>query len=215
MEELPFVVHKILFWTSRKANILGFRPLCFHGCFDGCYCVLYLCLPLIRQLKHVFPLRVRLGASLMMILERKRQGRQLWKSNQDGTPAKSDSQFQTHFVFKAPQWGAVDEEIKVPSDENTEFKRSPFKAWIRSACSHTCYTYCQGLLPCLCLPFRSFHLHFFQNVSRFFLVLAVANTGSCVGPQNKIGHPVGCRFPCWVPTKYTLAPLSMPRSSVE
>ena len=29
----------------------------------------------------------------------------------------------------------------------------------------------------------------------FFPVLAVANTGSCVGPQNKIGHPVGCRFP--------------------
>ena len=31
---------------------------------------------------------------------------------------------------------------------------------------------------------------FFQNLSRFFPVLAVANTGSCVGPQNKIGHPV-------------------------
>ena len=25
----------------------------------------------------------------------------------------------------------------------------------------------------------------------FFLALAVANTGSCVGPQNKIGHPAG------------------------
>ena len=29
-----------------------------------------------------------------------------------------------------------------------------------------------------------------------FDVLAVANVGSCVGPQNKIGHPAGCRFPC-------------------
>ena len=28
----------------------------------------------------------------------------------------------------APQWGAVDAEIKVPSGENTELKRSPFKA---------------------------------------------------------------------------------------
>ena len=43
---------------------------------------------------------------------------------------------------------------------------------------------------------------FFPNISRFFLALAVANTGSCVGPQNKIGHPAGCRFPCWVPTDY-------------
>ena len=30
----------------------------------------------------------------------------------------------------------------------------------------------------------------------FFPVLAVANTSSCVGPQNRICHPVGCRFPC-------------------
>ena len=26
--------------------------------------------------------------------------------------------------------------------------------------------------------------------------------GSCVGPQNKIGHPAGYRFPCWVPAEY-------------
>ena len=51
--------------------------------------------------------------------------------------------------------------------------------------------------PRLFLPFRSIHLHFFQNLSRFFFpVLVVANTGSCVGPQNKISHPVGCRFSC-------------------
>ena len=35
-------------------------------------------------------------------------------------------------------------------------------------------------------PFTSI---FFQNVFRVFPVLAVANTGSCVGPQIKIGHP--------------------------
>ena len=28
----------------------------------------------------------------------------------------------------SPQWGAADAEIKVPSDENTELKRSPFEA---------------------------------------------------------------------------------------
>ena len=50
--------------------------------------------------------------------------------------------------FLAAQWGAADAEIKVPSDENTELKRSPFKAWSRSVYSHTCYAYCQGFLPC-------------------------------------------------------------------
>ena len=100
-------------------------------------------------------------------------------------------------LIRPPQWGAADAEIKVPSVENTELKVSPVKAWSRSVYSHTCYTYCQGFLPCLFLPFRSIHvLHLFQNLSRHFPVLAVANIGSCVGPQNKIGHPVGCRFPC-------------------
>ena len=36
---------------------------------------------------------------------------------------------------------------------------------------------------------RSIHLHFFQNLSRAFFVLAVANTGSCVSPQNTTGQP--------------------------
>ena len=36
----------------------------------------------------------------------------------------------------------------------------------------------------------------FPNLSRVFLVLAVAKTSSCVGPQNKIGHLAGCRLPC-------------------
>ena len=70
-----------------------------------------------------------------------------------------------------PQWGASDAEIKVPSVDKTEFKRSPFKAWSRSVYSHTCYTYCQGLLPCLFLPLRSIHLHFSKNLPKF----------SCVG----------------------------------
>ena len=71
-----------------------------------------------------------------------------------------------------PQWGAADAEIKVPSGENTELKRSPFQAWSTSVYSHTCYAYCQGFLPCLFLPFQSIHLHFFQNLSQFFPVLA-------------------------------------------
>ena len=45
----------------------------------------------------------------------------------------------TDTLLSAPQWGAADAEIKVPSNENTELKRSPFKAWSRSVYSHTCY----------------------------------------------------------------------------
>ena len=89
-------------------------------------------------------------------------------------------------TFCVQQWGAADAEIKGPFVENTEVKDSPFKAWSRSVCCHTCYAFCQGFLPYLFLPFWSIHLHFFQNLSQIF---------SCVGLQNKIGHPAGCRFP--------------------
>ena len=68
-----------------------------------------------------------------------------------------------------PRWGAVDAEIKVPYGENTDLKRSPFKALGRSVYSHICYAYCQGFLPCLFLPVRSIHLHFSKASSDFFL----------------------------------------------
>ena len=42
---------------------------------------------------------------------------------------------------------------------------------------------------------------FFPNLSQVFPVLAAANTASCVGPQNKIGHLAGCRFPWSVPAE--------------
>ena len=38
-------------------------------------------------------------------------------------------------------------------------------------------------------PSGPFTCIFFQNLSPVFPMSAVANTGSCVGPQNKIGHP--------------------------
>ena len=67
---------------------------------------------------------------------------------------------------------------------------------------------CRSLLfPFVCWPFRPIHIHFvfsLQNLSHAFPVLAAADTGSCVGPQNKIGHLAGCGFPCWVPAEYDL-----------
>ena len=98
-----------------------------------------------------------------------------------------------------PQWGAADAEIKVPSGENTELKRSPFQAWSRSVYSHTCYAYCQGFLSCLFLHFRSIHLHFFSKTPPdFFLCWLWLTHGSCVGPQNKIGSllDAGSRVEC-------------------
>ena len=44
-------------------------------------------------------------------------------------------------------------------------------------------------------PSGPFTCIFSKTFPQFFPVLAVANIGSCVGPQNKIGHPAGCRFP--------------------
>ena len=102
----------------------------------------------------------------------------------------------------SPQSGAADAEIKVPSGENTELKRSPLKAWSRSVQCHTCYAYCQGFLPCLFLPFRSIYLHFSQNLSLFLLCCLWLIHSSCVGPQNEIGRPAGCGLPCCVPAEY-------------
>ena len=45
-------------------------------------------------------------------------------------------------------------------------------------------------------PSGPFTCIFFQNLSQVFPVLAAANTGSCVGLQNKVGHLAGCRFLC-------------------
>ena len=59
--------------------------------------------------------------------------------------------------FSPPQWGAADAEIKVPSGENTELKRSPFKAWSRSVYIHTCYAYCQGFLSFLLISTLPVH----------------------------------------------------------
>ena len=61
-------------------------------------------------------------------------------------------------------------------------------------------------LPVSCVAgVSTFPVHspaFFPNLSRFFLCWLWLTHGSCVGPQNKIGHPAGGRFPCRVPAEY-------------
>ena len=56
------------------------------------------------------------------------------------------------------------------------------------------------------LTFRDFFLAYFYPSGPFtcifskpcpeFFCVFHGTHGSCVGPQNKIGHPAGCRFPC-------------------
>ena len=91
-------------------------------------------------------------------------------------------------LVKSPQWGTAVAEIKVPSGENTGLKRSPFQPGAGPYIAmHATVTdrdfffanfYHSGPFNCI----------FFQNLTPVFPVLAVAETGSCVDPQNKTGH---------------------------
>ena len=100
-------------------------------------------------------------------------------------------------LCKFPQWGATDAGINVPSAENTELKGSSFKTWSRSVYSRAFYTYsvtARDFFLAYFYPFGPFTCIFSKTSAEFFMCLAVANTSSCAGPQNKIGHPIGCRF---------------------
>ena len=55
------------------------------------------------------------------------------------------------------------------------------------------YFYTSGPFTCI----------FSKTAPDFSLCWLWLTHGSCVGPQNKIGHPAGCRFPCWVPAEYS------------
>ena len=84
-------------------------------------------------------------------------------------------------------------EIKVSSGENTELKGYPSGVGQYIAV-HAALTARDFFLISTC-PVHS--PAFFSKTSPdFFPVSAVANTGCCVGPQDEIGHPAGCRFPC-------------------
>ena len=48
------------------------------------------------------------------------------------------------------------------------------------------YFYTSGPFTCI----------FSKTSPDFSLCWLLLTHGSCVGPQNKIGHPAGCKFPC-------------------
>ena len=57
------------------------------------------------------------------------------------------------------------------------------------------YFYTSGPFTCI----------FSKTSPAFFLCWLWLTHDSCVGPQNKKGHPAGDRFPCWVPAEYEKA----------
>ena len=67
------------------------------------------------------------------------------------------------------------QKLKVPSGENTELKRSPFKAWSRSVYSHICYAYCQGFLFLLISTLPVHSPAIFPKPLAIYPVLAIAN----------------------------------------
>ena len=100
-------------------------------------------------------------------------------------------------LYITPHWGAVDAEIKVPSESLNVLRLKPgqyiaIHATLSDRDFFLAYFYPSGPFTCI----------FFPNRSLFFLCWLWLTHGSCIGPQNKIGHPAGGRFPCWVPAEY-------------
>ena len=74
--------------------------------------------------------------------------------------------------------------------------------WLTPCQQKYCAT-CKELLALITFTcqFRHYLLGF-QNLSGFLLRWLWLTYGSSAGPQNKLGHPAGCRFLCWVPAEY-------------
>ena len=102
------------------------------------------------------------------------------------------------FFFLKPQlkfflqWETADAEMKVQSGENV----LPLEPGVGQYIAIQATLTARDFFLTNFYPYGPFTCFFFQNLSRVFPVSAVANTSSCVGQQNKIGHPAGCRFLC-------------------
>ena len=85
----------------------------------------------------------------------------------------------------------------------TELKDSPFEAWSRYYIAIHATLTARDFFLANFYPSGSFTCIFFQNLSPVLR----SESDSCVGPQNKRGHPAWHQgFPCWVPAEYKLAP---------
>ena len=71
--------------------------------------------------------------------------------------------------FDAPQWGAADEEIEFPSGENTELKRSPFKAGVGQYIAINATLTARDFSFVYFYPSGQFTCIFFKTSPEFFL----------------------------------------------
>ena len=78
----------------------------------------------------------------------------------------------------------------------TQRKRSPLKPGVGQYTAIHAKLTARDFFLAYFYPSGPFKCIFPQNLSRFFLSRLWLTHRSCVGPQNKIGHPAGCRFPC-------------------
>ena len=74
------------------------------------------------------------------------------------------------------QWGGADTEMKVPSGENTELKRSPFKAWNSQYIAIHATLTARDFFLANFYPSSPFTCIFSKTSPESFPVLAVANT---------------------------------------
>ena len=107
-----------------------------------------------------------------------------------------DKRMSESMLSKAPRWGAVDAEIKVVRTQSLNVL--PLKPGVGQYVD--IHAMRIRLLPGISsLPISTLPVHspeFFPTLSRFFLCWLWLTHGTCVGPQNRIGHPAGGRFPC-------------------
>ena len=100
------------------------------------------------------------------------------------------------------QWGAEDAEIKVPSARTQSLNVLLLEPGVGQYIAIHATLTARNFFLAYFYPSGPFTCIFFQNLSRFFLCWLWLTHGSCVGPQNKIGHPARGRFPCRMPAEY-------------
>ena len=82
----------------------------------------------------------------------------------------------------------MEAEINDPSVESPELNGSPFKPGVGQSTAMPASPTARDVFLAKLYSSGPFTCIFFQRLLRVFPVLAVANTGSCVGPQNELGH---------------------------
>ena len=94
-----------------------------------------------------------------------------------------------------PQWGAADAEKKSRLVRTQSLNVFPLKPKVGQYIAIHASLPARNFFPAYFYPSSPFTCIFSKTSPDFSLCWLWLTHGSCVGPQNKIGHPAGCRFP--------------------